>query len=157
MTEEVVTEVIVPDAQRLGTLEFTHELGSVFKYTDKFFKEIYFAWPKGSGRGYECFSLLTAQAFIGLRKPTGCDDFDGEVRLGRMVERNAAGEIWKHVTGSLFTVDYYVWFVGAREARMAFNLSEARKIIDQDVTPANANKTLPKSAYAQNSKGYKAK
>lgn len=144
---------ITHESNRLGELVLEHELGKVYSYENRFY-----AWPNDN-RGFRFNSLFLAAKHLGIKKPTGCEDYHGKVRLGRMIERGPNGEIYKAVMPATVSymdhVDYYFW-PKEGEAVYCLNFSEARKMagIEADLSTKRPAETPPKSSYPQNQKGY---
>lgn len=120
------------ESNRLGEVIFTHAKGLIYESvkTDASDNQwiTYFAWKTGHRRGYPYKSIDDAIAFLGALKPRGCADWEGTVRLGRMIERHGDAEIWKHCP-TMFSDDYYVWMPGATEAIYEWSLTSARKLL----------------------------
>lgn len=151
MTKEVFP--VNHPSNRLGELIFKRDgVGEVRKT-----RHSYFAWDVEALRGFQYDSESAAFYHLGLRRRTGYDENGfGENKLGRCVDKNSNGEIWKQSTPALgdYVDDYFVWLNDAEEAEYCLTLKEARGKLGIIAIPTTA--TLPKSAYAQNQKGYKA-
>lgn len=149
----VVEYTVIPAdhaSNRLGVLVRTSWGGEIYKLErGATVPEIYFAWPEGDRRGYRFDDFDGAAKTIGMVIPIGCSDYDGKVRLGKMIERHGENEIWKHGNHT-----YFVWTHGI--AYTFYSLGEARASIGVNVASSKTEKTLPKSAYPQNNKGYRA-
>lgn len=155
--EEVVILPADDESNRLGDVVFSHDNGEVRRHIRESGVEYHYAWPLYERRGYRKNSFDEAMQFMKIRKPLGCADWEGTVKLGRCIERGPLGEVWKHnvSVGTFDMYDYYVWMADGTDTKYCHNLSEARELVGiviQDNTP----KTPPKTAYAQNNKGYKA-
>ncbi len=114
----------------------------------------YFVWrlrADGESQAGEFFPTYEeAMNSLGFRKPTGCSDWEGNVRLGRMIERGTLGAIYK-----VSPTEYYVWPNDSSLACDCPNLTRARERAGVNIAPPE-KLTPPKSSYAQNRAGYKA-
>lgn len=149
MKEENDILPINHESNRRGFLLVMHELGLIYEDSGKFY-----AWPPDMKRGFSYKSLEEAAKHLGLKKPTGCSDYDGKVKLGRLVERGPDGDIYKHQVSRWAHV-YYVWRKDEEvsEAMFCVSLKDAREKAGI-VIETKATHTLPKSAHPQNQKGY---
>lgn len=161
MNTEITVLPINDESNRLGNLIVNVCGVKVYEHTRYNGEVAYFAWEADEARGFMFSSLDDATAYLGLRKPTGCADYNGEVRLGKCVEKFTNGEIWKHTVvfsnqNSLDFTDYYVWWNNGF-CDTALNLADARRMAEVNTGPkkGKVSKTLPKSAYPQNQKGYR--
>lgn len=136
------------EANRLGIAVYDGELGQVREKTrEKDGIKFYHYWlPDGSnGR---CAHKDGAFEKIGLVKPVGCDDFEGKVRLGKVIEQHTIDdygtkvhcEIRKHVVPAVVALStyYYAWN-GGTEALKTSNLADARRhigiVVETKVAP----------------------
>lgn len=135
------------EANRLGE-SVLRRFGSEIRQFERDGKPVkYFAWDFSECRTFG--SLDDAAEWLGYSKPVGCADWFGLERLGRRVDGNVYGEIWKHTSGTL--VMYFVW--GGFGCVEYGTMAEARKLLS--MAPAKSKLTAPKLSYAVNQKGYK--
>ena len=84
---------------RIGTLIYSEPaIGEIRQNAADFY-----VWPVGARRGYRTISYDSACEWLKLEKGLGWADYRKTQKLGRMIERNKVGEIWKHENS------YYVW------------------------------------------------
>lgn len=122
----------------------------------RFHKDTYFAWDVKGYRGYPHSNMDAALDSLGRRRGFDEDGF-GKNHVGKLIEKYATGEIWKH------EIFYYVWWYVNSDIPdtdpdvpgIYRSLSSARTRLGVHIEPP-AGKTKPKSAYPQNQKGYKA-
>ena len=162
MENTVETPLPIDDeSNRLGTL-IVHVGGQkIYEYTRYNGMLVFFGWHYDDRRGFMFDSLVDAANFLGLRKPTGCADYNGEVRLGKCIEKFTNGEIWKHTTvfsnqNSLDFTDYYVWWNNGI-CDSATSLAHARELAEINTGRKKGSdvKTPPKLDNPQNRKGYR--
>lgn len=160
--ENTVETTVLPindESNRLGTLIVNTCGVKVYEHTRHNGEIAYFAWETDEARGFMFPTLDNAAAYLGLRKPTGCADYNGEVRLGKCIEKFPNGEIWKHTrTAEIhdFT-DYYVWWNNGG-CSFALSLADAREMAGINAHIMSIHRsppTAPKSSYPQNQKGYR--
>ncbi len=133
-------------ANRLGELIFIKaNIGSIYKA-----KVGYYVWEADYARGYLFPTHAAGLISLGYRLGYDDDGF-GKNKLGRCIEKHDNGEIWK-----VSDYQYYVWVYKTEDCYQPTSLMHAREHLGVNTENTKTTKTLPKSAYPQNQKGYSA-
>jgi hypothetical protein len=154
LAEDSAPLPIDDESNRLGQVVMIHDDYRVYQHND-----VFFVWFKGDGRGFPAPTMDDAYNACGIYKPTGYADYEGTIRVGKLLEKGPNGvEIWREVLGKpgKNPLDYYVWNSTGLVSQAA-SLGLARQYAGINTSPKKEQKlTLPKSAYPQCQPGYKA-
>lgn len=113
---------------KLGTCILSIAQGKVYRAERNDGINVFFAWPilrgKSVGRGFPQATFADAMRFLGVTPKLGCDIMGD--RLGRLMEKNPLGDIYKTtIEGTMLGATYYVWH-GDVCVQETHTLAEAR-------------------------------